>query len=92
MSNLLEKGARSMVAAGYNWRTKEMRTAPMVCGLCGKDEVFVDHDSPSSRVHVCDNCGGAKVISKGKSSWWYHDWAPLDKLPARFLERAYGKA
>lgn len=56
---------------------------PMRCPKCGGDEVFHLRDTDKLRVMDCADCGAVGVITKGASSWWYHDWQyPTEMAPA----------
>ena len=82
-------GTQAMVSYGLKMDGTWARTEPRRCGCCKQPSVFVDHDSPKSRVMVCDDCGAIEVISKGKTSWWYHAAQLPEKMAPAFLQSAY---
>ena len=52
---------------------------PRLCGFCRESEI-VESDNEKIRVYRCTaaNCDAVEVITKGKSSWWYHGWERPD--------------
>lgn len=47
------------------------------CGFCGGDAPQT-HDTDQHRLYECSACGADYLVSKGKSSWWYHGWEHTD--------------
>lgn len=81
-------GTRAMVSQGLRMDGTWAVTKPRKCLCCGGSEVFHDHDTPRSRVMVCDECGALEVITKG-ASWWYHGARLPEQWPAAFLASVY---
>lgn len=76
--------------------TTDTNIEQRTCPLCGTEYSRVA-DTPKRRVYDCgDGCGAYEVITKGKSSWWYHgaqlpeDMAPswLESVASAFDEQA----
>lgn len=81
---------REMAVSGLKpdgtWANRD----PWRCPLCGGDEVYRVADNPKMIVKQCegaDDCGALGVVSKGKSSWWYHDWRRPEDMAPRWLEQ-----
>jgi len=74
-TTFLPKGHHVHISWGLKPDNKTWNhTAPMKCGICKAPEVHVDRDNAHRRVMSCDACGAVHVITKGATSWWYHDW------------------
>lgn len=48
------------------------------CPLCRTDSGHMIEDTPKQRLYECRECFAVEVITKGKSSWWYHGWEHPD--------------
>jgi ribosomal protein S27AE len=49
------------------------------CAMCG-DPAEMTEDTAARRRYHCGGCGAVEVITKGKTSWWYHGWVRPDGL------------
>ena len=36
------------------------------------------HDNATHRLNECEGCGADFLVTKGKTSWWYHGWEHPD--------------
>jgi hypothetical protein len=65
---------------------------PEICPMCRLDNVTILKDDEKMKVKQCDDCGGIGVITKGKSSWWYHDWQYPDAMAPRWAAEVFARA
>lgn len=93
MTKLREPGEQVMVGRGMRMDGTWARMEPATCArpTCRAPEMFIDHDSKKHRVETCANCGGIRAISKGETSWWYHDTKLPEDMPPRFYALIYDR-
>ncbi|MFA5898329.1 MAG: hypothetical protein WC829_04370 [Hyphomicrobium sp.] len=83
-TTFLPKGYHVHHSSGLRMDGTYAKVEPAKCGICKAPEVYVDRDNAFRRVQSCDACGAVHVITKGDSSWWYHDWKKASDINANW--------